>query len=324
MFTKIKNPILFQGNLDKNNYFEGWYYKHVTNDQRTSLSFIPGISLNEKDPHSFIQYILIQEQADGHKTTNTGYVRFTIADFKVESDPFTVQIGNSIFTKDSITINFKDDFFHFQGIIHLGPFHPIETNFISPNIMGPFAYIPGMQCYHGVISMQHELTGSLSINNQLIDFSKGSGYIEKDWGNAFPKEYIWLHSNHFTHPSTSLFFSVAHIPFYFTEFEGFIANLVYKNKEYRFASYNQSTCEVKEMNKHTITIHLENKQALLKLKATVSDQGKLIAPVQDGKMDKKIKEGISGEIYLILEDKETGQIYEDIGKNAGVEIVDYS
>ncbi len=67
MFEKIKNPILFQGHLKKRNYFEGWYYKQVTADQKTSLSFIPGVSLNKNDSHSFIQYILVTTDEFGKK-----------------------------------------------------------------------------------------------------------------------------------------------------------------------------------------------------------------------------------------------------------------
>ncbi len=71
MTQKRSNPIIFQGSLHKKNYFEGWYYKQVSSDQKTSLSFIPGISLSEHDPHSFIQYILVETHEDGRKETQT-------------------------------------------------------------------------------------------------------------------------------------------------------------------------------------------------------------------------------------------------------------
>ena len=48
----------------------------------------------------------------------------------------------------------------------------------------------------------------------------------------------------------------------------------------------------------------------------------MIAPVKVT-MQKTIKEGISGILSIRLEDKQTGEIYEDFGLNAGVEIVDY-
>lgn len=322
MFTKINKPILFQGNLEKKNYFEGWYYKQVTADQKIRLSFIPGVSLNKKDSHSFIQYILVKNGNNGEVVTHTGYVRYKVDEFLLQDNPFRVQIGRSVFTENHIYIDIADDRFSFQGEINLGDFHPIESSRIQPNIMGPFAYIPKMQCYHGVISMMHELTGSIKINGKQLDFSKGRGYIEKDWGNSFPKEYIWLHSNHFENNETSLFFSIAHIPFYITEFEGFICNLVVADKEYRFATYNQSSCTIQEISADSVNVRLENKNTRLDIKAKVSGQGQLIAPVE-GTMVKTIKEGISGIIDLRLEDKITGEIYEDTGHNAGVEIVDY-
>lgn len=322
MFNKINNPILFQGNLENKNYFEGWYYKQVTADQKIRLSFIPGVSLNAEDSHSFIQYILVKTNDNGDIFTQTGYVRYALDEFTVQDKPFRVQIGDSIFTEDLISIDIEDNPFSFKGDIKLGAFHPIKCSRFQPNIMGPFAYIPKMQCYHGVISMKHELTGTITMNDEVLDFSNGRGYIEKDWGNSFPKEYIWLHSNHFANTKTSLFFSIAHIPFYFKEFEGFICNLVVDDQEYRFATYNQSSCTIREVSANSVIIRMENSSTRLDLKAVVSGKGQLIAPVE-GTMEKTIKEGISGIIDLRLEDKRTGKIYQDTGYNAGVEIVDY-
>lgn len=322
MFEKVKKPILFQGSLEKKKYFEGWYYKQVTADQKASLSFIPGISLNEGDEHSFIQYIYVSTNEYNEKVTYTGYARYLIEDFSYQEEPFTVQIGHSIFTEDRISIQLADETFSFQGVIQLDDFHPIQTSPLQPNIMGIFGYIPKMECYHGVISMKHSLTGHIEVNGRKVNFSSGRGYIEKDWGTSFPKQYIWLHSNHFKNPTASLFFSIAHIPFHLMEFEGFICNLVVADKEYRFATYNRSRCSIEEITDDDVTIRLENNKALLEIHAQVLGQGELIAPVK-GTMEKTIKEGIGGIIHLRLEDKETGEIFEDIGENAGVEIVDY-
>lgn len=75
MFNKIKNPILFQGNLTKKDYFEGWYYKQVSNDKMTSISFIPGVNLFKGDEHSFVQYIYVSLNERNEKMTKTGYIR---------------------------------------------------------------------------------------------------------------------------------------------------------------------------------------------------------------------------------------------------------
>lgn len=322
MLEKIKNPILFQGHLNKKNYFEGWYFKQVSSDQKISLSFIPGISLNEGDNHSFIQYILVITDDYEHAITHTGYVRYDISDFSYQKEPFSIKIGDSFFSEKMISIVLRDDKFHFQGKLELGELYPIKSSALQPNIMGIFGYIPKMECYHGVISMMHALNGSIEINKKTVNFSGGRGYIEKDWGTSFPKQYIWLHSNHFKNQSASLFFSIAHIPFYFTEFEGFICNFIVNGKEFRFATYNHSTCSIDQVSENMVSIHLENKVARLDIQAEILGQGELLAPVK-GTMKKTIKEGISGILHVHLVDKESGQTFEDIGQNAGVEIVDY-
>ena len=323
MFKKVNQPVLFQGSKRKENYFEGWYYKQVTADQKTSLSFIPAISLNKEDAHSFIQYILVEKEDTNTPITHTGYLRYSMQSFQYQHHPFKIQIEESIFSQTGVTIDLMDEQFRFKGSIDFGPLQPIKTTILQPNIMGIFGYIPKMECYHGVISMQHPLEGFMRINDKKIDFTGGTGYIEKDWGTSFPKHYIWLQSNHFQDPSTSLFFSIAHIPFHFTEFEGFICNFVLDDKEYRFATYNRSQCVIEEVTDTYVNIRLENKYALLNIHAETLDQGKLIAPV-NGTMTKAIKEGISGILKVQFKDKETGKIYEDAGENAGVEIVDYA
>lgn len=322
MPTNLRKPLLFQGNLKQSNYFEGWYYKQVSQDQKTSLSLIPGISLNTTDEHSFIQYILVQADDAGQTSTLTGYIRYPLASFNFQNNPFEVQIGNSVFREDNIAVDLKDEHIEINGQLNLGSFLPIESSLLMPNIMGIFAYTPKMECYHGVISMNHSLQGLLTINQETIQFKDGKGYIEKDWGTSFPKRYIWLQSNHFENSETSLFFSIAHIPFHFTEFEGFICNLVHHGIEYRFATYNLSRCSIEEISSNQVRLRLENRKATLEIVAEVSDRAELLAPVK-GIMQKTIKEGISGVLAIQLESKQTGEVFKDIGRHAGVEIVDY-
>lgn len=323
MPTNLRNPILFQGDLKKSNYFEGWYYKQVSQDQRTSLSFIPGISLNKSDEHSFIQYILVETDEAGQASTVTGYIRYPLASFIYQNNPFEVRIGNSVFKEDRVEIDLKDEQIEINGQLSLGSLLPIEHSLLMPNIMGIFAYTPKMECYHGVISMDHSLKGQLTINHTPVQFDEGKGYIEKDWGTSFPKRYIWLQSNHFENSETSLFFSIAHIPFHFTEFEGFICNLVHQGKEYRFATYNLSRCSIEDVSSQQVRLRLDNRKAKLEIVAEVSDRAVLIAPVK-GIMQKTIKEGMSGVLRIRLEDKQTDEVFEGFGRNAGVEIVDYS
>ena len=52
--NKICNDHLYLGNKINSNYFEGWYFKHVSKNKKYSLSFIIGISKSNKE-EVFIQ-----------------------------------------------------------------------------------------------------------------------------------------------------------------------------------------------------------------------------------------------------------------------------
>ena len=57
--------------------------------------------------------------------------------------------------------------------------------------MGPFSYIPGMECRHAVYSMKHTVNGEIRVNEQIIRFKNDMGYMEGDSGTSFPDRYIW-------------------------------------------------------------------------------------------------------------------------------------
>ena len=43
---KSKNSSMFQGNKKTKKYFEGWYFKMVSQNEGSILSIIPGISIS--------------------------------------------------------------------------------------------------------------------------------------------------------------------------------------------------------------------------------------------------------------------------------------
>jgi len=97
----IKNPELFQGNFDKKNYFEGWYFKHVSADGKHTIAFIPGISLDGVDSHSFVQVIVSPD-------IKTYYFRYPLNAFSTKDNPFSVTIGDSVFSMQGCKIALDD------------------------------------------------------------------------------------------------------------------------------------------------------------------------------------------------------------------------
>lgn len=326
-FQRMIKPELFQIRHRKANYFEGWYYKQVAEDQRHSIALIPGLSLDTENPHAFVQVILysdmhnsLEESHSAKPTLTTHYFKFPIEDFHYQDEPFEIQIGDNRFSKTELRLDLNKEGVSIAGHFTFGDFLALERSLTSPNIMGGFAYLSFMECYHGIVSMRHDCAGRLSINGEAIDFSGGKGYIEKDWGRSFPKEYVWVQCNHFKQAGTALMLSVAHIPFLGTAFKGFICNVIIKGKEYRFATYNGAKIIKEEVGSKQVLVELLGRNHRLEIRAEVAENGVLIAP-KDGQMNHAIKEGLTGVVALKLMDRNGLILYEDRGTSAGVEIV---
>ncbi len=301
-------------------YFEGWYFKHVSKDEKSAISFIPGVSLTKKEPHCFIQYIYVSLDENNKKIIQTGYHKFPLDDFAYSDDPFLIQIENNRFTESALSVTLKDQNNDIHAVFRFDPFHSIKKSILMPNMMGIFSYFPKMECYHDVISMNHLLYGALCVNGVKIDFNRGKGYIETDRGTSFPKKYIWIQCNNFKNKNCSFFCSVAEIPFMKKSFPGFICNLVIDNEEYRFATYNCSKYKIEWTTEETMTVSFESSKARLNIEANLANTGELIAP-QQGRMEKVIKEGLSGHVNIQLYNKQNGFTYEDTGNMAGIEVL---
>lgn len=309
----IKNPDLFQGenylNTNKN-YFEGWYFKNINNEE--GISFIPGINISNKTKKAFIQVI----------TKNLSYfINYDINDFKYNFEPFYIKIGNNTFSKDGIHIEIKDDTQNLSicGDINYSNSKSINTNFLNPNIMGPFSYIPFMECNHAILSMQNCAQGLININDNKINFNNSIGYIEKDWGSSFPKSYIWCQGNNFQKSNASFMLSIADIPFKLFTFKGIICVLIVDNQEFKFTTYNNAKLIKYDIDNHSIDMTLKKGLYYLNIKSTNNESTKLIAPVK-GEMSKDIFESISASITVTLK-KDNKVIFLDTSANCGLEIV---
>ena len=308
------NPKVFQGNLNKKNYFEGWYFKHVSHDLGNVWSFIPGISLTENDPHVFIQVI-------NGITGKAEYLTYDLNEFTWDKNRLYLKIGNSVFTEKHIELSIQNENLNITGRLVYSNNINFPTTFLSPGIMGWYSFVPFMECKHGVVSVNHDITGSLLINNDEINFDKGKGYIEKDWGTSFPEAWLWVQANNFKNHNSSLSFSVAKIPWLGKFFIGFIAFLYYENRFLLFSTYNNS--EITEINHSagTIDLVLKNRENQLRIAVLKSTFGELRAPVS-GDMSRRIKESIDSEVNLSLFDKNNNLLYTDSSRRAGLECVE--
>lgn len=314
MLFRLYNPPVFQGNLKKKNYFEGWYFKHVSNDLNTVISFIPGISLNEETPHCFIQML------DGI-TGKSEYFTYPVSGFSWDKKSMCVKVGNSVFTDKYISLDIQQGKNRIEGRIEYSDMVKYPRKITSPGIMGWYSFVPSMECKHGIVSVNHNLRGTIYINNNPFNFSGGKGYIEKDWGTSFPESWVWLQANNFEERRTCLSFSVAKIPWRRRFFLGFICFLYFNDHFYLFCTYNNSVITKITHDNESIAITMQNRHNKLELNCKKSHSGELRAPVS-GTMSRGIKESIDATLKVSLKDIEGNSIYSDISKRAGVEIIE--
>jgi len=308
---KIYNPPEFQGNLKKRNYFEGWYLKHVSADMSHSVSFIPGISIS-KDPHSFIQVI-------NGLTGESSYIRYDLKNFSSEPGKFAVRIGESFFSDHFSEINIRGENIITSGKIEYSDLQSYPQTLINPGIMGWYSFVPFMECKHGVVSINHNLTGALEMNGQKMDFSGGKGYIEKDWGTSFPESWIWVHCNHFNSEDVSFLLSIAKIPWMGKYFIGLLGFLQTSDHFYRFATYNRSRIVRLEQYGNKLKIGILNKDFTLDVDISIKQFSDLKAP-RLGIMDRHMKESMDSDVEIMMKDRKGNIIQKVDGQRAGLEI----
>ncbi|HPF17551.1 MAG TPA: tocopherol cyclase family protein [Thermotogota bacterium] len=312
--SRLFNPEIFQGKYKSKNYFEGWYYKIVSKDEKNSFAFIPGVAYDKKrNGHAFIQLI-------DSLNYRTEYFKFPISEFHYSEKVVDIMIGKNKFTRDKIDINLSDQDYPVIGALEFDDIVPFPKTFSRPGIMGPFSFAPFMECYHGVVNIHQKINGSLMINEKEIDFSDGYGYIEKDWGKSFPKWWVWLQSNHFKKKDVSLMFSIAKIPWLGRHFTGFLSFLKIKDELHLFATYTGAKVKCLEYNDGTIEIAVADKKHALFISGKYDESGVLKAP-KNGLMERKISESISSTVKVTLKNKKGEILFEDDGKNAGLEVV---
>lgn len=196
--------------------FYGWYLKCQSDTQ--TLAVIPAI-----------------HKAGGKRTCSIQVI--------TDNDAWTVTFHADIFRRTGRNIFIGENHFGEQGIrlaIHtpqLSIRGKLDFGSLSPlkyDIMGPFAFVPFMECRHSVWSMRHSVRGNVCVNGQKYSFQNAWGYWEGDRGRSFPKKYVWTQ---YCFSDGALMLSVADIPIAGIHFTGIIGVILWRGKEYRMATY---------------------------------------------------------------------------------------
>jgi hypothetical protein len=310
-FYTSLHPAMYHGHHRRPPYFEGWYYKLVSADERHRYAVIPGVILGQRG-HSFVQVL------DG-VGARVAYHEFPLGAFEASYTDFDLRIANNRFDGDGFALDLDTAAGRTSGRIRVLAPRPWPVRLLSPGIMGWYAWVPAMECYHGVLSFDHALEGSLVIDGQEIDFTGGRGYMEKDWGAAFPEGYVWMQTNHFERPRVCLTASVAVIPWLRTAFPGFIIGLWLDGRLYRFATYTGARLESIQIDDEHVRWAVRDRRLRLEMEATRAEGGLLKGPtVLD--MGRRVNETLNASVRVRLSDMRGALLFEGTGRHAGLEV----
>ena len=310
LISRLKDPVIFQGNLNRRNYFEGWYFKQVGSD-RAKLAIIPGISLTEKESHAFIQVF-------NGRTSESQYYSFSIEEFKVEKDPFAIEISGNRFSYEGIDIKIED---LVKGSLKFNTIIPYHNSRTERGVMGWYGYVPFMETYHGLLSLDHRVNGSIDVGGDIHVFQDGNGYIEKDWGESFPSSWIWMQSNSFEKKGDSFMFSTAVIPWLGSSFIVHIAIIRIGGIVFNFSTYRGGKITRLDKTLDQVSILVATRNHVLEVNAFKGDSVTLKSP-QKGLMTGRTIESLDSMLEVKLRDKKGKSVFIGSGYNAGLEIMD--
>lgn len=301
---RFLDPALYQGENCAAPYFEGWYYRAEASDGR-SFAVIPGISRAQGGAHSFIQLL-----DPRHRTR---YCRFPAEAFSARRGALDVRIGNSRFMRDgySLDIPAGPDGPAVRGQCRFsGTEYP--RRWWNPGIMGPFSYVPFLECRHAVLLPAGRTGGSIAAGGETIDLSAGRGYIEKDWGHSFPAAYIWLQATHMREPrahapglaerEAAFMLSVAAVPFAGQHFTGVIGFLWLDGRLRRFATYTGARVRRVRAGNGTAEVMVALPHGELCVRAGTDIEGILRAP-DAGEMQREARESMRAALTVELTER---------------------
>ena len=212
----------FFGENKRYSYFEGWYFKQQTPSQ--TVAFIPALHIDAQGRRSASIQIIVDDAVV--------FAHFPFESLRASRNGLYIRIGNNCFSQEGVFIDTQEDGISVKGELHFGKLLPLKGD-----IMGPFRYVPFLQCRHSVFSVMHNVSGMLRVNGSPISFENASGYIEGDRGSSFPERYVWTQCSPQGDTPCSVMLCVADIPFAGLRFTGIIGYAYWDGVERRIATY---------------------------------------------------------------------------------------
>ncbi len=255
------------------NRFEGMYFKQQAGERM--LAFIPALHTNNSGKRTASLQVVTRGCAH--------FIELPANSVVIDRRAMSVSTGIGMFSPSGIELDLKTPALSITGKL-------LFKQGVKPrgDIMGPYRFVPFMECRHGVFSLTHGVDGSLVVNGETLDFTNGIGYTEGDRGRSFPGRYIWTHYGWTTDRPCSLMLSVAAVRPLGKAFTGIIGFVYFGGREYRLATY--CGAQLKSIEDSAVTVRQGPYELTARL---LGDGGQMLSAPVSGAMTRLIRESLS-------------------------------
>ncbi len=225
------------GEVDRGDWYEWWYYKVVDPKSGDSFFFTYGV-LNPWDVDRTLAGTLATIQVGSFNRRQLVTNHFPVTEFSARYDKTSVNVGGNLATDKRI-----------QGhVIEQG--HEVSWDIaVKKNwrfeAMGWSMKIPDMSgIYWYPAQASATMNGWIRFDGVTIDLKDAPGYQDRNWGRNFPKWWTWLVSSNFKNSPGTVLAAGGGEPKLFNSvylFAGLCVGLKHKGKEYIFRTTDGHT-----------------------------------------------------------------------------------
>ncbi len=254
--------------------FEGYYFKQGTG--KNTIAFIAAKGQDRSGiPFASVQVVTPGVAFSAEYPPEKAQVHAAIPE---------IRIGPNRLGMGGLVVDIEGGGHSVWGALSFGP--PTQP---KTDVMGPFRFLPGLECRHSVVSLLHEVRGQLIVDGLKRTYIGAPGYIEGDAGRSFPRRYLWTHCFPPQIEPRSLMLSVAEVPYAFSRFTGVLAVIRFSYRELRLATY----LGAKVVENRDGRVVVRQGEWMLTAIFNRSQRMPLSAPV-DGRMARAVGECLSG------------------------------
>lgn len=250
-------------------YFEEWYVKIL--DVKHEKVLTMAIHLDQVDE---ISEGILQITYD----TGTERKKISFPIKQINGDKNAVEFDNGHFNPNEVLLNINRRELGLKGQLSITNLVDLNKSFFKPGVMGIYKHIPFLEFYHETLALQGNITGQLCIDGHEIDFSGGSYYLQKQWGNKFPNIWLWAQASGFEKKKDlALMIGVARLKLLFNYYTAFSIPIYYNNQLEIFSNYNGGHIAKLYRYKGYIHLIITQKDKLLDLKIYGRDEVECIS-----------------------------------------------